>query len=57
MFFHGPLPITMALGWVWGAERVDMVHHSMSPPLAGDSPAFDEAAGATDAHQAGDDTD
>ncbi|MFH8582252.1 hypothetical protein [Streptomyces zaomyceticus] len=27
LFFHGPLPIAMALGWLWGGERVDMMHH------------------------------
>ncbi|MFE5710124.1 hypothetical protein ACFQ7J_04740 [Streptomyces sp. NPDC056501] len=28
LFFHGPLPIAMALGWVWSREPIDIVHHS-----------------------------
>ncbi|MGW9068021.1 hypothetical protein ACWGQT_01035 [Streptomyces yangpuensis] len=29
LFFHGPLPIAVALGWIWAGEPIEMVHHSV----------------------------
>ncbi|MFE2541006.1 hypothetical protein [Actinacidiphila glaucinigra] len=42
LFFHGPLPIAIALGWLTARDRLDLVHHDTrlsqpapTPPAAG----------------------
>lgn len=52
----GSLPIAMNLGWVWGGERADVVHHSVSfYSLA--TPFAYETASTAGTHHAGTDTD
>lgn len=42
LFFHGPLPIAVALGWLTARDRLTLVHHDLrlaqgtsAPPAAG----------------------
>ncbi|MGW6569286.1 hypothetical protein [Streptomyces sp. NPDC054975] len=44
LFFHGPLPIAVALGWLTARDRITLVHHDLqltqcaAPPPIADSP-------------------
>lgn len=44
LFFHGPLPIAVALGWLTARDRITLVHHDLqlaqgaAPPPPADSP-------------------
>ncbi|MEU1005919.1 MULTISPECIES: hypothetical protein [Streptomyces] len=42
LFFHGPLPVAVALGWLTARDRLARLHHDMrlargttTPPAAG----------------------
>jgi hypothetical protein len=29
LFFHGPLPVALALGWLAARDRLTLVHHDL----------------------------
>lgn len=43
LFFHGPLPIAVALGWLTARDRISLIHHDLrlaqgtAPPSAAGS--------------------